>query len=246
MSKVTTYGPQFQPESNEAILVLGNSERFSTGQFLADTLVKRKIFEDVFVLTVNDTDTSAGQRTLASGLQTRVGLGHSVGSAYILDTLRDRGTTGLQMIATNPVEPISRLKQVKRVVYDFGKEKFDKEPGAEYTGKKAQIDALKELARGFPTTMKTMSKIARGFSTTERMIDATQNGIFPAGQAMIHSELDRFKFAAMADLGRVARYGITGVMLHEHEHNEILYAPASTIVLSTPHVFPETEANPAA
>lgn len=246
MSNITTYGPQFQPQSNEAILLLGNSERFSTGQFLANTLVERKIFEDVFIFTVNDADTPAGQRALASGLETRVAVSHSIGGAYILDTLRDTGTRGLQLIATNPVEPLSRFQQAKRVAVDFKKEKFDKEPGAEYTGKKGQKEAIKEMARGFPTTLKTMSKIAGGFSTTQRMIEAARDGLFPAGQAIIHSELDRFGFATMADLGRVAQHGITAVLLHGHEHNEILYASASTIALSTPHVFPETEANPAA
>jgi hypothetical protein len=233
-----TNGPVFQVESNEAILLMGNSERKSTGQFLADTLVDQGVFDDIFIFTANESDTWAGRKALRSGLKTKTGLSHSIGAKYLLDALEETGDTALQVVAFNAPEPTKILKQIWLASTKVTGEKIDKETGAEHTGNKAAWEALKEMTTGFSTTRKTMSSIARGFSGTQRLIDAARANVFSAGQVMVHSEHDAFGFAQMADLGRAASAGVTTVMLSDHFHNEVLYAPGRTIDRLTPAVFP--------
>lgn len=62
---------------------------------------------------------------------------------------------------------------------------------------------------------------------------------FPAGRAIVHSEYDGFGFYDLADMERAASSGVTTLVLPNHYHNEVLFAPNRTIDLMTPAIFPE-------
>jgi len=154
-------------------------------------------------------------------------LGHS---AFITRVPR-----ALQVVAVNSPEQVSLLNLAKRAKAVL-KDPVAKEPGAHKTGVRGLVGAGVELARSPVCSARTPLIISRGYSTAQQL--ASRVGDFPAGRAIVHSALDSFGFADLADMDYAGANGVTTVVLPDHYHNEVLFAPNRFVELLTPAIFP--------
>lgn len=219
---------RFRIESDRAFIVLGNSERREFGEYIGRALDAMRIFEDIDVFTLNHSAAMLGRASIRKAMETRTVITHSAGILRI--------PKALQIVAINPPEPVPLGQLIKRAVFEVTKDSIDAEAGAPKTGTSDMLKAGLELARGPISTIVTAQRIARGYSATRRLIEGAED--FPAGRAMVHSELDAFGFAGLADSDRAARAGVTTIMLPGHYHNEMLFAPRRTFNQLTPEIFP--------
>ncbi len=223
----TVKGPNFQIESDKAIVGLGHSERKHVGEFLARTIDELGIFRKIEIVTLNKSAGMIGRKALRRELESSFVIGHS---AFITRVQR-----ALQVVAINPPEPVSLInlaKRTKAVIDD----PIRKEHGAHKTGIADMIGAGFELARSPLSSARTPIMISRGYSTIEQLVARAND--FPAGRAVVHSALDSFGFADLADMDYASNNGVTTVVLPNHYHNEALFAPNRLVSLLTPAIFP--------
>ena len=225
MSKVVR-GPEFQIESDKAMIVLGHSERKEYGEFIASALDERRVFEDIDVYTLNHCAAYLGRKSVREAMKSRTVITHSAGIMRV--------PQALQIIAINPPEPVS-FGQLLRRATEVAKNPVVAEEGAPKTGIGDLAKAGFELVRSPIASATTCLRIARGYSATAHL--ATGHNAFRAGRAMVHSELDSFGFAELADMERAAMAGVTTVLLADHYHNEVFFAPRSTLDLLTPEIL---------
>lgn len=148
--------------------------------------------------------------------------------------------SGLQIIAFNPPEPVPTGTLIKRGLVDIGQEDIrDKQPGSHKTGLLDMVQAGLQLVTSPVSSARTIGGIGSGYSSTRKLAWATEQ--FPAGRAIVHSELDAFQFPKGANLEAAALYGVSTAVIPNHWHNEILFAPNRTLTAVMPHILPEVE-----
>jgi hypothetical protein len=225
-------GPKFQVESDRLVIGLGNSERRKVGALLARTFDETGLFpREIVVQTINEIEKSRGSKKQRDLFKDSTLAMHSAASMYVDE--------GLQIIAFNAPEPLPALTLIKRGVVDAGKEKIDKEPGSHKTGLGDMALALLQMGISPITTTRTMRRIWNGYSATADLAAAGER--FPAGRALVHSELDAFQFVGLADMETAARSGVSTAVIPNHWHNEILFAPNRTLLAVMPHILPHIE-----
>lgn len=235
------HGPQFEIESDKAMIVLGFSERTRVGQLFAETLDGLGLFDEIDIVPLNKSVALYGRHALRKAMEERTVITHSAG---ILRVPR-----ALQVIALNPPEQMPLPELIKRARVDVPAEPIIAEPGAHETGLGDMAGAGFELVRSPIVTARTALDIAHKFSTVERLTDTGATKDFPAGRAIIHSEYDAFRFTDLAGFGywaplgaiRAAKAGVSSVTIEGAYHNEVLFAPGRIIESLTPVIFPETD-----
>lgn len=148
-----------------------------------------------------------------------------------------RVPAALQIIAINPPEQVSFVDLLKRA-NEITKDKFEKEVGSHKTGNGDLAAAGLQLLSSPIASLVTPHRISQGYSTVDRLSDGAED--FRAGRAIVHSQLDGFGFYDLADLDLAASNGVTTLVLPDHYHNEVIFAPNRTIDLMTPAIFPES------
>ena len=226
---IKSHGPHFQIESRKAFVIGGHSERSTTGEFLARTLLARGIFEEIEVVTLNRTASLIHRGALRREMLNRTVITHS---AAII-----RVPAALQIVAINPPEQVSFVDLLKRA-NEIIKDKFPIEEGAHKTGYGDLAAAGVQLLGSPVTSLVTPIRIAKGYSSVDRLVAGADD--FPAGRAIVHSEFDGFGFYNLADMGRASSSGVTTLVLPNHYHGEVLFAPNRTIDLMTPAIFSES------
>lgn len=227
--KIEKTSPKFQVASDKAILVLGHSERYKTGEYFASVLDKLNLFDEIDIFSLNKCAAALGRSSVQKAMENRTVITHSAGLMRV--------KKALQVIALNPPEPVPLIPLIKRGLIDIPRDHFESEEGAHSRTHLDIFMAGVELARSPITTLQTVHRISRGYSSTDRLVNGSED--FRAGRAMVHSELDAFGFAQLANMERAAQSGVTTVMLPNHHHNEALFAAEDTIKQLTPVIFPE-------
>lgn len=229
----------FTLESDKAILVLGHSERKKTGELWAKEIDERNYFDDIDVLTLNAFDTKmrgTGRVALLDVLARSTAITHSAGAQRVIEASQHRRLH--QIVAFNGSEQTSYRQQIRSAMA-IGSDPMSErsEPGAH------EIDILDRMGAGLQiasspiSTARTMAGIKNGFSTSRRLAVAGRD--FPAGRALVHSELDGFGFPNGANNEFARIMGVTVEELPDHYHNEVLFAPGRTMDMLTPTIFPE-------
>lgn len=234
MVQATFGGPQFQVESDRLVIGLGNSERRRVGELARSVFEKTGLFtRDIVVLTINELEAGRGSKKLNDLFADSTIAAHSAAEMFI--------DGGLQIMAFNPAEQTSAGKLIKRGLINIGQEakRLEKEPGAHKIGPADSMQAFGQMVMSPITTFRTIHGIAAGHSSSRRLAGAAWQ--FPAGRAIIHSELDPFQFPAGADLELAARSGVSTAVIPGHGHNELLFAPHRTLTAIMPHILPQME-----
>lgn len=227
MKEVEVAGPGFTIESDRVFIGLGNSERKETGEGLAQAYQELGIFTHIDIVTLNEMAGLATRKALREEAKKRLLTPHSEGVTRV--------PAALQIVAFNPPEPTT-LRDLAARAKAVTQEKIPKESTAWQSGPKDMFLAGKELASSPFTSARTPLMIARGFSTVEYLADRAES--FPAGRAIVHSDMDVFGFQNAACLNYAAEKGITTVMLPNHWHMSALLEPRRTVGLLTPTIFP--------
>lgn len=227
------WGPQFTIESKTAVIILGHSERREVGQLWLEALDRRKIFEDVDLITLNRAAAMMGRASLRQHLKRSTVFTHSASITRV--------EAAQQVIAINPPEPVDGLIELVRRAMEIGKDPIVAEEGAHKTGALDLIKAAIELLRSPASTIATMHKIGRGAYSTVRELSERASD-FPAGRAIVHSENDGFGFRDSADVLAAANAGITTGIVHVYGgafHNSILFSPDRMMSQLAPKILPE-------
>lgn len=222
-------GPEFNIASDRLFIVGGNSERKEVLEPFARVIDSRGIFEKIDLITLNNLDGRSG-RSIKQLMLVATVLGHSAAATRI--------KKARQFIAVNPPEQLDYRDQIKCAM-DVGNDPIDKEMDTYKTGTLDLVKAGLQLVGSPLSTARTMHMIDEGFSGSSLLIRGAQD--FPEGRAMVHSELDGFRFAQNAGLEAAALAGVTTLLLPGHYHNEMLLAPSRTVDLMTPVIFPSSQ-----
>lgn len=222
--------PGFNIESDHAVIVLGHSERLGVGQFWAEELDRRDLFEEIDVVTLNKTAAMIGRSSLRSHLKRSTVFTHSAGITRVNEAL--------QVVTLNPPEPVAGLRELIRRATTIINDPIEAETGAAKTGILDTALAGCELMRSPLSTLVTMYKIGLGGYSTVREL-SEREADFPAGRAIVHSELDGFGFCESADMVSAENAGIVTVTVSQDAyHNSILYTPRKVLDAMTPAILP--------
>ena len=227
MGVINHLGPNFEIASDELIIIGGHSERKEALRFLAETIGNLGLFKDITIKTINNLDTKHSRGAIYEGMKKSTVMGHSAALTRV--------PAALQIIAINRPEQLDYRNEIKCAI-GITRDVIDKEEGAHKTGSIDMLMAGIQMFGSPISSVRTMRLINSGFSATKRLAEGEVD--FPAGRALVHSELDGFGFAANANMQLAASCGVTTLLLPEHHHNEVLFAPQRTIDMMTPSIFP--------
>lgn len=228
--KIAHAGPDFQITTDSAVIALGHSERKEVGQYWGEVLGELGVFNRVEIVTTNMLDSKLGRKAIESLFEPSTAFSHSAGVIRV--------PNAAQLVAHNPVEPLPIVEALIRADM-VTRDKIEKEVGAHKTGLSDLAKAGLELIGSPVTTVDTILRLDRGYSATRDLIQRQDRGEFQEGIAMIHSLEDVFGFPDVSKINEASSSGITSVLIPEHKHAEVLFAPRRTVELLTPVIFPE-------